>query len=187
MDVSTSKQSAVDPVRLAKLFGVVIGSITLLAVIAVVGVAEWPLVTATLWHMRNGNNVELEGHLFRVPLLYEPESSKGGKQIDILQSPRLFSSGSSVTIESNSKVLDLGAASRWQSDLLGAIGTHRNDASRSTPLTLHGKKLTFVCVDIAVVGDSLLCHAVGTGLTISTSAPSPTQIRDTRAMIATSE
>lgn len=48
----------------------------MLAVIALVGFAEWPLLTATLWHMRNGNTVELEGHSFHVPPLYQPEVSE---------------------------------------------------------------------------------------------------------------
>ncbi len=90
MDTSGLKWSAVNHLRLVMLFGMVVGSMILLAVIAVVGFAEWPLVTATLWHMRNGNSVEFEGHSFRVPIFYEPEVSKGGKEIDITESSRLF-------------------------------------------------------------------------------------------------
>jgi hypothetical protein len=186
MDTSGLKWSAVSPLRLLKLFGIVVGSIILLEVVAVVGYAEWPLVTSPLWHMLHGNTVELEGHSFRVPLLYEPEESEGGRQIDIIQRRRLFTGGSSVTIQSGSKALDLGSINRWQAALIDTANNHRATTFRWVPLTLHGKKLTFVCVDLTVGGESLMCNAVGTGLTVSTWA-SPGHVKEIRAIVEGSE
>ena len=186
MDTSTPQRSAVSPLRLAKLFGIIVGGITLLAVLAVVGLAEWPLVTATVWHLRNGNAVELEGHSFHVPPLYHPEVSNGGKQIDIMKDPRLFAGGASVTLESNPKTLDEDAINRWQAALIAAIRNHRHDPPAPTPLTVRGKKLTFLCVDIGVGGESLVCHAVGTNLTVGTWA-SPAHVQETRTILETSE
>jgi len=181
------KQFAVNPLRLAKLFGIVVGSIILLVVIAAVSMAEWPLVTAILWHMRNGHTVALEGHSFRVPLLYEPEVSKGGKQIDIIEYPRLLSGIASVTVESNPKVFDSASADRWQALLITAGNNRPNNPIGFTPVTLRGKKLIFVCVDLAFIGgESLTCHTAGTSLTVSTTA-SPARIKETRAVLETSE
>ena len=181
------KQFAVNPLRLAKLFGIVVGSIILLVVIAAVSMAEWPLVTAILWHMRNGHTVALEGHSFRVPLLYEPEVSKGGKQIDIIEYPRLLSGIASVTVESNPKVFDSASADRWQAQLIAVTSNRPNSPTQTIPVTLHGKNLTFVCVDLVFIGgESLLCHAAGTSLTVSTIAL-PGRIKETRAVLETSE
>ena len=181
------KQFEVNPLRLVKLFGIVVGSITLLGVIAVVGMAEWPLVTAILWHMRNGNTVALEGHSFHVPLLYEPEVRKGGKQIDIFEYPRLLSGAASVTVESNARVFDSESLDRWQAQVINVTSNRPNSSTRSIPVTLHGKKLTFVCVDLVFFGgESLLCHAVGTGLAVSTMA-APARIKETRAVLEMSE
>jgi hypothetical protein len=187
MDTVTSKRSVINPFRLVKLFGIVVGSIILIAVIAAVSFAEWPLVTATLWHVRNGNTVQLEGHSFRFPLSYEPEVSKGGKEIDLIQYPRLFSGGSSVTVESTPNALDIEAISRWQAAVIAAGNHHRYETVQSVPLTLHGRKLTFVCVDLVVGGgESLICRAVGTDLAVSTWA-SPTHVKETRTVLETSE
>jgi hypothetical protein len=136
--------------------------------------------------MLHGNSVELEGHSFRVPLIYEPDVSEGGKQIDIIQRRRLFTAGSSVTIRSGSKVLDLGSINRWQTALIDTANNHRVSTFRWLPLTLHGKKLTFVCVDLRLDGESLICHAVGTGLTLSTWA-SPSHIQETRSIVEGSD
>jgi hypothetical protein len=187
MGTSGLKWSAVSPLRLLKLFGIVVGSIYLVAGIALVGVSESPLVTATLWHMRNGNTVQLEGHSFRVPLLYEPELSKGGKKIDITESPRLFSRGASVSVEANAKVFDAEAAHAWQANLLAELDQHRNNTSRSVPLTLRGKKLTFVCINLGGGGGVLICHAVGTDLAVFTRASSPARIQQVRTILETSE
>ena len=186
MDTSRLKWSAVSPFRLIKLFGIIIGSILLLEGIAVVGYAEWPLITSPLWHMLHGNTVEVEGHSFRVPLLYEPEVSEQGRQIDIIQRRRLFTAGSSLTIRSGSKMLDLGSINRWQTALIDTANNHRASTFRWLPLTLHGKKLTFICVDLAVGGESLMCHAVGTGLTVSTWA-SPGHVEEIRAIVEGSD
>lgn len=181
------KQFEVNPLRLAKLFGIVVASITLLGVIAVVGMAEWPLVTAILWHMRNGNTVALEGHSFHVPLLYEPEVSKGGKQIDIFEYPRLLSGAASVTVESGTKSFDSESIDRWQAQLIAVTNNRPNSPTQTIPVTLHGKKLTFVCVDLLFMGgESLFCHAAGTSLAVSTMA-SPARIKETRAVFETSE
>jgi hypothetical protein len=186
MDTPTLQRSAISPLRLVMLFGMIVGNMVLLAVIAGVGFAEWPLVTATLWHMRNGNTVELEGHTFHVPRLYEPEVSKGGKEIDILKDPRMFGGGAAVMLGSNPKVLDLGAANRWQAALIAPVNHNRHNIPQSLPLTLHGKKLTFVCVDLAM-GGALICRAPGTSLTAATWASSPTQIQETRMVLETSD
>ena len=138
-------------------------------------------------NMRNGNTVALEGHTFHVPLLYEPEVSKGGKQIDIFEYPRLLSGAASVTVESNPKVFDSASADRWQAQLIAVTSNRPNSPTQTIPVTLHGKKLTFVCVDLLFMGgESLFCHAAGTSLTVSTTA-SPTRIKETRAVLETSE
>jgi hypothetical protein len=187
MDTSSPQQSAVNPLRLAKLFGIVVGSITLLAVIALISVAEWPLVRALLWHMRNGDTVVLEGHSFHVPFLFEPEVTKGGKQVDIIEYPRLLPGVASVTVESSPKAFDSESIDRWQALLIDAANKRPNNLIRSIPVTLHGKKLTFVCVDLVFSGEeSLLCHSAGTSLTVSTTA-SPTHIRETRGVLETSD
>jgi hypothetical protein len=186
MATPTSQQSAISPLRLIMLFAIIVGGTTLLGVIAIVGFAEWPLVTATLWHMRNGNTVELEGHSFHVPRLYRPEVSKNGKQIDMLRDPRLFEGGASVILESSPKVLDMDETNRWQAALIAPVNRNRHNTTPSLPLTLHGQRLAFVCVDF-VIGGALICRAAGTNLTVATWASSPDQIRETHMVIETSD
>jgi hypothetical protein len=182
----TAKEPRIKLKRLLLLFGIVIGSITALGILGRVVIAEWPLVSALAWHMRNGNTVSLEGHTFKVPLMYEPEISKGGSQIDIAEDRRLFTIGSFISVESKSKLLDQTAVNRWQSALISALNQHSNNIARTVPLTLHGKKLTFICVDtIFVSQESLICHAIGSDITASTYAPSD-RIEQTRAILETS-
>jgi len=182
----TTKEPRVKLIRLFLLFWIVIGSLTALGILGIVVAAEWPLVSALAWHIRNNNTVSLEGHTFKVPLLYEPEISKGGSRIDISEDRRLFTTGSFVTVESNSKLLDQTAVNRWQSALISALNQHPNSIVRTVPLTLHGKKLTFICVDtIFVSQESLICHAIGSDITASTYAPSD-RIEQTRAVLETS-
>jgi hypothetical protein len=183
LNTSIPKEFSVYPRRLAKLFGAVLGGLILLAVIAVASVAEWPKVTAILWHLRNGNTVELSGPSFSVPLLYEPEFSKDGSHIDIMKSPGLFSRGASVTVESSPRALDSGDVDRWQALLVNAGKENPKTLTQTSPVTLRGQKLTFVCVNLGFPGgESLLCHTVGTNLIVSTGATS-TDVRDTRAVL----
>jgi len=182
----TTKEPRVKIRRLLQLFGIVIASITALGILAIIVVAEWPLVTAIAWHVHNGNTIAMEGHTFHVPLLYKPETSKGGRQIDIAENRRLFTTGSFVMVESGSKLLDQSAAYRWQSALTKALNQHPNTLVRTVPLTLHGEKFTFVCIDtIFVSQESLICHVIGTDMTVSTYAPSD-RIKQTRAILETS-
>ncbi len=82
---------------------------------------------------------------------------------------------------------DAEAAHAWQANLLADIGQHRKDTSQAIPLTLHGKKLTFVCVDLRGGSNVLFCDAVGTDLTVATRASSSTSSQETRAILETSE
>ncbi len=172
--------------RLLLLFGIVIGCITALGIVAALVVAEWPLVTAIAWHIRNGRTVSLEGHTFNVPLLYEPEVSNGGTKIDIVEYPRMMGGIGSVTVESTAKILDEASIARWQSSLLQALNKHSNSSERNIPITLHGKKLTYICVDwISPYQDSLICHAVGSDIAASTMA-SPERANQTRSILENS-
>jgi hypothetical protein len=172
--------------RVLVLFGIVIGSITALGIVAAIGMAEWPLVTALAWHLHHGNKVTMQGHIFQVPLLYEPEISEGGRQIEMVEYPRLMSGSASVTLESTGKVLNQAAVDQWQSSLMNVIRPHANEFERSLPLMLHGRKLAFVCIDNDFTfGESLICHAVGTDITVSTNA-SKRYTKETRSVLETS-
>ena len=187
MNAFIRKQLVVSPRRLAQLFGIVIGGTTLLAVIAIVCIAEWPAASAILWHMRNGNTVAVEGHSFRVPLLYEPEVSKGGKQIEIVEYRGLLSGGASVTIESSPRSFDSISIDHLQKLLTTAGNKLPNKPLQSTPVTLKAKKLSFACVDlVSTLGESLICDVVGTNLKVYTTAP-PAHIQETRKILVTSD
>ncbi len=167
------------------------GSITMFSLIGLVCVAEWPLITAIVWHIHNGNTVAIEGHVFRVPLLYEPEIAKGGAQIDMIEYPRLLGGNASVTVKSTGKTLDNAATDRWQSALINAIERHASEKHAGwddqwKAETIRGTRLTFACiVDTSQLGQFLTCQAEGTDLTVSTSASSD-HIKDTRAVLETS-
>jgi hypothetical protein len=92
----------------------------------------------------------------------------------------------SVTVESTAKILDEASIARWQSSLLQALNKHSNSSERNIPITLHGKKLTYICVDwISPYQDSLICHAVGSDIAASTMA-SPERANQTRSILENS-
>jgi hypothetical protein len=178
----TQTQPRVKPLRLLLLFGIAIGSITLLGLIG----SEWPLVSAIAWHVRNGNTVTVEGHTFHVPLPYEPEISNGGAQIEMIEYPRLLGGIAKVTIESTGKILDDTATNRWQSTLIDAIQKHATTDDSWETETIRGTRLTFTCiVETSKLGQFLTCQANGTDIYVSTSASSG-HINDTRAVLESS-
>ena len=182
----TGKQTRVKPLRLLLLFGIAMGSITLLSLIGLICEAEWPSVRTIAWHIRHGKTVSLEGHAFQVPLLYEPEVTKRGKEIGLIEYPGLFGGIAAVTLDSTGKVLDETSTDHWRSTLMDLFNKHPNSFDRYTLETIRGTRLTFVCiVDNSDLGQSLICHAVGTDLTAHTNASS-NHIKDTRAVLETS-
>jgi len=180
------KQPRVKPPRFLLLLFVAFGCITLISLIGLVCMAEWPSVSAIAWHIRHGKTVTLEGHTFKVPLLYGPEISKGGAQIDMIEYPGLFNGIGTVTLESTGKILDETSTDHWRSTLMDLFNRHPNGSNHYAFETIRGTRLIFLCiVDTSDSGQSLVCRAAGTDLTAHTNASSD-HIKDTRAVLETS-
>jgi hypothetical protein len=182
----TRKHLTASPVNVLKLFVLVIGGIILLAMIFIIGLVEWPLVSALTWHLRYGSSISFEGHAFQVPWAYNVEASKKGDQLDLIDHPGLLGGIGSITLTKTGKILEANAAEQWQSSLINAVQSHPDHINHWSTETLHGRKLTFVCVDdMSQLDESLVCHAIGIDLTASTMA-SPNHIKETRAILETS-
>jgi hypothetical protein len=158
--------------RIIKVLAIIMGSFFVLGWSALLILSCLPAMRAIAWHLRNGNTVVVEGHTFHAPLLYEVNWDAPKTTVDIVRYPGLIEGASLVYIVAKGKIFEIADALKWQAQLTGIINSRAKPADRFYPATIHGKQLTFICVhnDVAGFGESFMCHAVGTNLSVSTTA-----------------
>jgi hypothetical protein len=181
------KNANVSPRRLIKLFLIAMGSFVILGLLAVLMMASSPAMSAIGWHIRHGDTVTVEGHIFRVPFSYDVTSNGSNSEIQIARYPGLFDGASWVTVEAKGKVFQTEDALAWQTQVISAVNTAPKPDSRLYPESVHGRQLTFICVrnDLQGVAETLICHAAGTNLGVSTTASNKYR-REVREILETS-
>lgn len=160
-----------------------------IVVLSVVGLVVWAnisTVQAIGWHLRHGNKVALDGHIFHVPLLWNCTPDTRPKSLKLEEDHEILGGLNSIDLSATGKVLDSTAARRWQAEHIASV-------NRTAPDTLsgeiiHGKHLEFVCLrnNIGGIGDSLFCRVSNTDLSVDVFA-SKKYRTETRAILETSD
>lgn len=175
--------------RLALLLIEIWGSLTALAIIALLVFESLAPINAFLWHMRHGNTVSFDGHVFHLPRSWYPEPAAVPGELFLRRAQFGGASVSSIALAIYPKTLDDQAASDRIAAMTGSLNKIQSSSNTWTAETLRGRKLTFHCTvsTLAGVEESLTCQAADSNLTLIAIAVGPTARSQTLDIIETSE
>lgn len=145
------------------------GGLTALAIIALLLFESTALINAALWHMRHGNTVSFDGHVFHLPRSWYPDPDSHPGQFGLQHAQFGSVDISHITLATRPQTLNGQAAV----DLIAAMTAHLNQhelvpLNRWTNETLRSRTLTFHCAMQSTQGfeETLICQAADSNLTI---------------------
>jgi hypothetical protein len=165
------------------------GGLTALAIIGLLLFESTALFSATLWHMRHGNTVSFDGHLFHLPLAWYPDPVTTPGELSLHHAQFGGVSISNIALAIYPKTLDDQAATDRIAAMTGNLNKSQSSSDTWTAETLRGRKLTFHCTvsTIAGVEESLTCQAADSNLTVIALAVGQTARTQALDILETSE
>lgn len=175
--------------RLILLILEVWGGLTALAIIALLLFESMALINATLWHMRHGNTITFDGHLFHLPRSWYPEPATAPGELFLRRAQFGGVSVSSIALAIYPKTLDDQAASDRIAAMTDSLNKIQSNSDMWTAETLRGRELTFHCTvsTLAGVEESLTCQAANSNLTVIAIAVGRTARAEALNILETSE
>jgi hypothetical protein len=165
------------------------GGLTALAIIALLLFESMALINATLWHMRHGNTVSFDGHLFHLPLSWYPGPVTTPGELNLHHAQFGGVSISNIALAIYPKTLSNQAATDRIAVMTGSLNKSQPNSDRWIAETLRGRKLTFHCTVSTVAGveESLTCQAADSNLTVIALAVGRTARTQALDILETSE